>query len=69
MPSRNVALQKSIYDALLREKRYGESFTAVIRRLLERPGSVDDLVGIWGGATARADLLRLRRLREAGPRR
>ena len=40
MTSRNIAVQQGIYDALVREKRRGESFTSVIRRLLDQVGAL-----------------------------
>jgi predicted CopG family antitoxin len=69
MPSRNVAVQNAVYQALQREKRGQESFTSVIRRLLEHPRGLDDLVGSWGNRTRRADRDRLRALRSGGGRR
>jgi predicted CopG family antitoxin len=63
MPSRNIAVQKATYDTLQREKRAGESFTQTIRRLLDRPGRLEDLLGAWGTSGARADRARLARLR------
>lgn len=68
MSSRNIAVQKAVYDALEREKRSGESFTSVLRRLLEHQRSLDDLWGSWGGRGARADRARLRALRYGGSR-
>jgi predicted CopG family antitoxin len=66
MPSRNIAVQKAVYEALEREKRTGESFTSVLRRLLEQPRGLDDLSGSWGSRGARADRTRLRQLRSGG---
>lgn len=68
MPSRNIAVQKAVYEALEREKRTGESFTSVLRRLLEHPRGLDDVWGAWGGRGARADRTRLRALRSGGSR-
>lgn len=48
MPSRNIAVQKTVYDLLSREKRAGESFTALFRRLLDQRGGIDEIVGSWG---------------------
>lgn len=47
MSSRNIAVQKGVYDALVREKRGSESFTKVLGRLLSQRGPLDDLVGVW----------------------
>jgi len=69
MPSRNIAVQKTVYEALEREKRAGESFTSVVRRLLAQRRSLEDLLGSWGGRGAKADRARLRQLRSAGSRR
>jgi predicted CopG family antitoxin len=63
MPSRNIAVQKAVYDALEREKRVGESFTSVLRRLLEQRRGLEDVLGSWGTKGRRADHDRLRRLR------
>lgn len=68
MSSRNIAVQKNVYDALMQEKRAGESFTAVLRRLLDQRAGAEELSGVWG----RPDLrLRgaLRGLRTSGRRR
>ena len=69
MPSRNIAVQKAVYEALDREKRAGESFTSVVRRLLEQQRGLDELSGAWGARPSRADRLRLRKLRGSGGRR
>jgi predicted CopG family antitoxin len=47
MPSQNVAVQKAVYDALSKEKRPGESFTALFRRLLAQREGLEELVGSW----------------------
>jgi len=69
MPSRNIAVQKVVYDALEREKRSGESFTSVLRRLLAQRRGLDDVAGAWGSRGAAADRTRLRKLRGPGARR
>ena len=56
-------MQKTVYDALGREKRTGESFTSVLRRLLEQRRGLDDVWGAWGSKGSKADRARLRRLR------
>jgi predicted CopG family antitoxin len=66
MPSRNIAIQKAVYEALEREKRAGESFTSVLRRLLEHQRGLDELVGAWASRPSRTDRTRLRRLRALG---
>jgi len=66
MSSRNIAVQKAVYDGLVREKRPGESFTTVLRRLLDQRRSVEDLAGAWGTAGAKAERVRLQRLRSGG---
>jgi predicted CopG family antitoxin len=68
MPSKNIAVQRGVYDALDREKRPGESFTSVLRRLLEQRRGLDDLAGAWSPKPVRADRLRLRRMRSLGGR-
>lgn len=68
MSSRNIAVQKAVYDALTREKRAGESYTSVLRRLLEQREGLEDLVGAWGKGGERGDHARLRTLRKVGGR-
>ena len=65
MPSRNIAVQETVYEALMKEKRPGESFTSVLRRLLDQRRGVEELSGAWGsgGRQARG---RLRSLRSTG---
>jgi predicted CopG family antitoxin len=48
MSSRNVAIQKDVYEALGKEKRPGESFTRLFLRLLHQRAPLDDVVGGWG---------------------
>src|SRR5208283_2210512 len=49
MPSRNIAVQETVYEALLKEKRAGESFTSVLRRLLDQRGGSEEspVPGVW----------------------
>lgn len=47
MASKNISISKSIYEALLREKREGESFTGVISRLISRRKRLSDSFGAW----------------------
>ncbi|MFZ0892760.1 MAG: antitoxin VapB family protein [Thermoplasmata archaeon] len=47
MSSRNIAVQKAVYDALTREKRTGESFTSLFRRLLAQREGLEELLGAW----------------------
>ncbi len=68
MSSRNVAVQKAVYDALTREKRAGESFTSLFRRLLEQREGLEELVGAWGKEGARRHRAALRSLRVPGGR-
>lgn len=63
MVSRNIAVQKEVYDVLTREKRTGESFTSVLRRLLEQREGLEEIVGTWGKTGVRADRAALRMLR------
>lgn len=48
MSSRNIAVQQSVYDRLLQEKRSGESFTSVLRRLLDQRAGIEEMAGAWG---------------------
>lgn len=65
MPSRNIAVQETVYEALMKEKRPGESFTSVLRRLLDQRGGVEELSGAWGPG-GRQSRDRLRSLRMVG---
>lgn len=68
MSSRNIAVQQAVYDALGREKRAGESFTALFRRILEQREGPSELVGQWGRKGEKADRATLRALRSGGTR-
>lgn len=68
MPSRNVAVQQAVYDALAREKRSGESFTSVLRRLLDQREGLEELAGSWGAGTGRSTRKALRSLRAGAGR-
>lgn len=69
MSSRNIAVQKAVYEALTREKRVGESFTSLLRRLLDQREGLEEIVGAWGRTGTRANRLALRTLRSEGRRR
>ncbi len=47
MASKNISISNNIYEALLREKMDGESFTGVIARLLSRRKRLSDSFGTW----------------------
>jgi len=66
MSSRNVAVQRTVYDALKKEKRAGESFTALFLRLLNQRGSLDEVRGAWGSSGLSEDLRRLAQTRRGG---
>lgn len=68
MSSRNIAVQKAVYDALTREKRTGESFTTLLRRLLDQREGLAELVGHWGRSGDRASRAALKALRSSGGR-
>jgi len=68
MSSRNIAVQKAVYDALSREKRAGESFTGLLRRLLEQREGLAELAGHWGRSGDRGNRAALRSLRSSGGR-
>lgn len=69
MSSRNVAVQRNVYEALKKEKRAGESFTTLFLRLLNQRGSLDEVRGAWGGPGLPDDLRRWRQVRRGGDRR
>jgi predicted CopG family antitoxin len=66
MGSRNIAVQKAVYDLLLREKRAGESFTELFRRLLDQRGGVEEILGTWGRSSGRKERTVLRSIRGGG---
>jgi predicted CopG family antitoxin len=68
MPSRNIAVQRVVYDALTREKRAGESFTSLLRRLLEQRQGLEESLGRWGASGERTDLSALREMRRVASR-
>jgi predicted CopG family antitoxin len=68
MSSRNIAVQKAVYDALTREKRAGESFTTLFRRLLEQREGLAELGGAWGRSGERASRAALKALRTSAGR-
>ena len=63
MSSRNIAVQEVVFEALLKEKRPGESFTSLFRRLLEQRGGIEEIAGAWGpgGRRPREQLRELRK--------
>lgn len=63
MSSKNVAVQKSVYEALRRERRPGESFTRLFQRLLNQKGPLEDLYGAWGSTRSEKGTLDWRTLR------
>lgn len=67
MSSKNVAVQKSVYDALDRERRRGESFTDLFARLLSQRGALDEVRGAWGKRGGAESLRRLASLRKESP--
>lgn len=69
MPSRNVAIQKSVYDALDRERRPGESFSKLFVRFLHEKGPMEELIGAWGPSEAGHDARFLSRIRGVAPSR
>jgi predicted CopG family antitoxin len=69
MSSRNVAVQRAVYEALKKEKRAGESFTTLFLRLLNQRGSLDEVRGAWGGPGLAEDLRRWTQVRRVGGRR
>lgn len=68
MSSRNIAVQRVVYDALTREKRVGESFTSLFRRLMDQREGLSELAGQWGRTGERANRAILRTLRTGGTR-
>jgi predicted CopG family antitoxin len=64
MSSKNVAIQRAVYDSLAREKRTGESFTELLARLLAQRGAAEELRGAWGTRGLAEDTRRLMHLRQ-----
>lgn len=48
--AKTITISKDAYEILVREKREGESFSDVIRRLSQRK-SIMDLAGAWKDMT------------------
>lgn len=69
MPSRNIAIQKDVYDTLSKDRRAGESFTKVLVRLLNQKGPLEEMAGLWGGRPSRRERHRWLELRRGGARR
>ena len=44
--AKNIAVADDVYEMLVKEKREGESFSEVIRRLAARKGNLSDLFGV-----------------------
>ena len=62
---KTITISIEAYNALLREKRPGESFSDVILRLIKSRGDVMDLAGAWSDVTDEAVEDILRGIREA----
>lgn len=45
--AKNIAIADDVYETLTKEKREGESFSDVIRRLGKRKGSLLEFAGAW----------------------
>lgn len=66
MSSKNVAIQKTVYNALARERLPGESFTQLLSRLLNQSAALDEMRGAWSSRGNDADLRILKSLRGRG---
>ena len=47
MDTRTIALDMEAYEALRRQKRKGESFSDVVKRLAGRTRPLTELAGLW----------------------
>lgn len=47
MPTKTISIKKEAYEALLREKKNGESFTEIILRITKKSGKLLDCFGTW----------------------
>jgi predicted CopG family antitoxin len=65
MASHNVAVQREVFEALRKEKRVGESFTALFARLLSQGGALEEVCGSWGKGPLSWELRELGRVRAA----
>lgn len=59
-------MQQTVYEALYREKRTGESFSMLLRRLLEQRQGLSELSGSWGRTREADDCRVLRAIRYRG---
>lgn len=62
--SKTITISLEAYEALVREKRPGESFSDVILRLVRRSGDMMELAGKWSDVDDRLAEELLRSLRE-----
>ncbi|MCI4341703.1 MAG: hypothetical protein L3K11_04955 [Thermoplasmata archaeon] len=69
MSSRNVSIQRGVYDRLRKEMRADESFSRLFARLLQQRGSLLDLYGAWSVSAPREERGRWLALRGARPHR
>jgi len=53
MEATSIALDREAYDLLRRQKRAGESFSQVVKRLAGRSQPVASFVGAWKSMPAR----------------
>lgn len=47
MGTKTISITEEAYNALLREKIYGESFTETILRITKKTGKIEDCFGSW----------------------
>jgi predicted CopG family antitoxin len=47
METKTIALDREAYEALRRQKRKGESFSDVVKRLAGRTRPLTELAGLW----------------------
>lgn len=65
METKTIALDLEAYDALRRQKREGESFSDVVKRLAGSRRPLTDLAGLWKSMSPK-DFRKFETFRKAG---
>lgn len=68
MGTKTITISLEAYNALLRLKKPGESFSEVILRLAKKNRDIMDLAGAWGDVSSEKLSETLKEIREAWSR-